>query len=76
MTATTGEMDPKTRAALRARGLKPVEIWAPDTGAPGFDDEIRRQCRKVVAAEAEGAEFAEFWDEIADEALRDAPPYE
>lgn len=33
----------KHRAALRASGLRPVQIWVPDTRAPGFAEECRRQ---------------------------------
>jgi len=35
----------KRRAALRALGLRPVQIWVPDTRAPGFAEECRRQSR-------------------------------
>ncbi len=31
------------RERLRAAGLRPVQIWVPDTTAPGFADEARRQ---------------------------------
>lgn len=31
------------RARQRAAGLRPVQIWVPDTRAPGFADEARRQ---------------------------------
>ena len=33
------------RAALRASGLRPVQIWVPDTRRPGFAEECRRQSR-------------------------------
>jgi antidote-toxin recognition MazE-like antitoxin len=33
----------KRRAALRAAGLRPVQIWVPDTRREGFADECRRQ---------------------------------
>ena len=32
------------RDRLRAQGLRPIQIWVPDTRAPGFADEARRQC--------------------------------
>ena len=35
----------KRRDALRAAGLRPVQIWVPDTRRPGFADECRRQAR-------------------------------
>jgi Protein of unknown function (DUF3018) len=31
------------RARLRARGLRPVQIWVPDTRSPAFLAEARRQ---------------------------------
>ena len=33
----------KHRAALRAAGLRPVQIWVPDTRRRGFAAECRRQ---------------------------------
>ena len=35
----------KHRAGLRACGLRPVQIWVPDTRHPGFAEECRRQSR-------------------------------
>ena len=35
----------RRRAALRQAGLRPVQIWAPDTRRPDFAEECRRQCR-------------------------------
>jgi len=37
----------KHRETLRARGLRPVQIWVPDTRKPGFAEEARRQCLAV-----------------------------
>ena len=33
----------KHRLALREAGLRPVQIWVPDTRKPGFSEECRRQ---------------------------------
>lgn len=33
----------KHRAALREAGLRPVQIWVPDTRRAGFAEECRRQ---------------------------------
>ncbi len=33
----------KHRAGLRACGLRPLQIWVPDTHRPGFAEECRRQ---------------------------------
>lgn len=32
------------RNQLRAQGLRPIQIWVPNTQAPGFAKEARRQC--------------------------------
>ncbi|WP_417409927.1 antitoxin MazE family protein [Hoeflea sp.] len=37
----------KRRDALRAAGLRPVQIWVPDTRRPGFADECSRQARQA-----------------------------
>ncbi|MGA7156379.1 MAG: antitoxin MazE family protein [Acidobacteriaceae bacterium] len=37
----------KHRESLRARGLRPIQIWVPDTRRPGFAEEARRQCLAV-----------------------------
>jgi len=49
------------RDRLRAAGLRPVQIWVPDTRAPGFAEECRRQSSALAhdAAEAEAADFIE-----------------
>ena len=35
------------RTALRAAGLRPVQIWVPDTRRKGFARECRRQSRAL-----------------------------
>ena len=42
-TKTTAGRVQKHRAGLRAAGLRPVQIWVPDTRSSGFADECRRQ---------------------------------
>ena len=57
----------KHREALREAGLRPVQLWVPDTGRPGFADECRRQC--LLVARADEAQPAV--GELLDEALTD-----
>ena len=40
----------KYRDRLRALGLRPLQIWVPDTSAPGFVEEAHRQSRAVSAS--------------------------
>lgn len=57
----------KHRDALRAAGLRPIQIWVPDTRKPGFADECRRQSRLIAEAESSDAET----QAILDDALAD-----
>ncbi|MGH8272672.1 MAG: antitoxin MazE family protein [Gammaproteobacteria bacterium] len=48
-------------------GLRPVQIWVPDTRRPNFAAECRHQCR--LAAEADGADVD--MQHFMDQALAD-----
>ncbi|WP_110647225.1 antitoxin MazE family protein [Salinicola peritrichatus] len=52
----------KHREALRAAGLRPIQIWVPDTRRPGFAEEVRRQCQVVAEADAEDHDLQGFMD--------------
>lgn len=52
----------KRRDALRKAGLRPIQIWVPDTRAKGFAEECRRQARLVAQADRQDAELATFLD--------------
>ena len=43
MVASVSERVGKYRASLRAAGMRPVQIWVPDTRRPGFAEECLRQ---------------------------------
>ena len=60
----------EARAKLHAAGLRPVQIWIPDTRASGFADEAARQARLLAEWEASpaGREEVAFWDALAAEA--------
>jgi antidote-toxin recognition MazE-like antitoxin len=55
----------KHRASLRASGLRPVQIWVPDTRQKGFADECRRQSL-VLQNDAEETEVSVWMQEVAD----------
>jgi hypothetical protein len=46
------------RDRLRAQGLRPIQIWVPDTRAPGFEKEVRRQCLLANASRHAGSDQA------------------
>ncbi len=48
------------RQRMRAAGLRPVQIWVPDTRAPGFVEACRRQARAVAAGDPAGDEIMRF----------------
>jgi hypothetical protein len=58
----------KRRVALRKAGLRPVQIWVPDTRRPGFAEECRRQSRLVAKADLADADLRAFMDAAAAEA--------
>ncbi|WP_428376351.1 antitoxin MazE family protein [Lichenicoccus sp.] len=43
------------RDGLRARGLRPIQIWVPDSRAPGFAAEAHRQSQNAAAADEQDA---------------------
>lgn len=43
MRTNVAERVQRHRAGLRAAGLRPVQIWVPDTRRDGFAEECRRQ---------------------------------
>jgi hypothetical protein len=59
----------KHRAALRAAGLRPIQIWVPDVRSSAFASEAHRQSLAVAASRHE-AEDQAFIDEISEQ---DAP---
>lgn len=68
------------RAELRKRGLRPIQIWVPDTRAPGFAEEARRQSRVVDADRAEFEDIMGFiernsaWPDDEDDAAETGAP--
>ena len=53
------------RDRLRAKGLRPIQIWVPDVRAPGFAGEARRQSR-LAAESASEADDQAFIDAISE----------
>jgi len=53
----------KHRDALRMAGLRPVQIWVPDTRNPGFAEECRRQSRLAAQADMADTDMLRFMDD-------------
>ena len=63
MVASTAVRVQKRRDALRMAGLRPIQIWVPDTRRPDFADECRRQSRLVAQADGQDHTVEQFMDE-------------
>ncbi|HET7315301.1 antitoxin MazE family protein [Salinisphaera sp.] len=57
----------KHRDALRMAGLRPVQIWVPDTRGPHFAAECRRQSRLAAEADKTDTDL----EQVMEEALAD-----
>ena len=58
----------KYRETLRQAGLRPVQLWVPDTRGPDFAQECARQSLLINKAEQAKAEEANFWlDHVAED---------
>lgn len=55
----------KRRDALRAMGLRPIQIWVPDTRKKGFLAECRRQSLLIKNDQRE-AEMMDWWEAATD----------
>ena len=55
------------RWKLRAEGLRPVQLWVPDTRSPEFAQECKRQSRLVAQSDMEDKELQEFLDQALED---------
>ena len=62
MPAPVSQRVQKHRNTLRAAGLRPVQIWVPDTRRPGFAAECRRQSALVAQADQLNTDLSKFMD--------------
>ena len=65
MRTSTSARVQKHRAALRESGLRPVQIWVPDTRRAGFAEECHRQSL-LLQGDAHERETADWLEAAAD----------
>ena len=53
MPMSRAERVERRRSKPQAAGLRPIQIWVPDTRAPGFPEECRRQSRLIRQSETD-----------------------
>jgi hypothetical protein len=52
------------RARLRKAGLRPVQLWLPDTASPAFARKARLQARAIALNDPAGTELQDFIDAV------------
>ena len=53
----------KRRDVLRAAGLRPIQIWVPDTRLPSFAEECHRQSSLAAQSDQGDPELMGFLDD-------------
>lgn len=64
MTKSVRERVQKRCTTLRMAGLRPIQIWVPDTHQPGFAAECRRQSQLAAKADMADAELLNSMDDL------------
>lgn len=64
MLQTTHQRVQKHRNYLRSMGLRPIQIWVPDTRSAGFATECRRQSQTLRTEHEQ--EILAWLDNVAD----------
>jgi hypothetical protein len=60
----------RRRAKLRAAGLRPVQLWVPDTRTAEFAEECRRQSQRIRESETAASRAEdEAWETASFEAI-------
>jgi hypothetical protein len=53
----------KHRTSLRSMGMRPIQIWVPDTRLASFADESKRQSLVAAAADVKDQSLMSFLDD-------------
>ena len=62
MPASTSQRVQEHRNRLRAAGLRPVQLWVPDTRNPNFTKACSQQARLIAASDTD----SDWMDDIQD----------
>jgi hypothetical protein len=66
MRTSVAERVQKHRSALRASGLRPIQIWVPDTRRKGFSAECHRQSL-LLKNDSHEQEMLEWLSSVSDD---------
>jgi hypothetical protein len=76
MSRTGAEIIKQYRARQRAKGLRSVQFWLPDTNRPEFAAEVARAIASSKAAEATASpDERAMWDAWERAGWEDLPPW-
>lgn len=73
---TGGQRVAKRRAALRAQGLRPKQIWLPDLRDPKVLAEVRADAAALAAQAHRWNDLLDDIEDMAAEVLDHMPPYD
>jgi hypothetical protein len=62
MATSTAERVQKRMAALRKAGLRPIQLWVPDTRRPEFAEKCRRQSKLATQTDLADMALLGFMD--------------
>jgi hypothetical protein len=62
MQANTKDQVQKYRDKLRAMGMRPIQIWVPDTRQPEFAAESKRQSKLAADADLNDQKLMDYMD--------------
>lgn len=65
MAASVSERVGRYRTNLREAGMRPLQIWVPDTRRPGFAEECRRQSA-LLKDDSQESEVLDWIEQAAD----------
>jgi len=71
-TATAHPRSTRHRIKMREAGMRPLQIWVPDTKLPAFAEECRRQSLLAAEADRNDTELMRFMDGVLND-LGDMP---
>ena len=66
MARPANERVKRRRELLRAQGLRPIQIWVPDTRSPGFAEQCRQQSM-LLLEDPQEHEILEWIEDLADQ---------
>lgn len=65
MTRSVNERVKRRRQLMRAQGLRPLQIWVPDTRSSDFAEQCRRQSL-ALRGDPQEADVAAWIEDVAD----------